>query len=57
LELFDITGRKVATILVGKLSAGKQTIVHDFSNLTNGKYIVRFVSQEQILTKKVVVVR
>jgi photosystem II stability/assembly factor-like uncharacterized protein len=56
LELFDLSGKKITTIAKGKFSAGKQTIEQDFSNLTNGRYIVRFASQEQILTKKIIVI-
>lgn len=46
LSIFDITGREVKTIIVGKFSTGKNKITLDFSELNNGIYFCRIKSDD-----------
>ena len=57
LEVFDLMGRKVSTLVQGKQSAGEQTINFDASALASGVYLYRLVAGGQILTKKMVLLK
>jgi len=54
IELFDLTGRKIKTISESQLVGGEQQIKLDMTDLASGKYIIRMMSEAEILTKKVV---
>ncbi len=47
LEVFNILGRKVQTLVRGTKQAGSYQVTFDASNLSNGIYIVRFTAQGQ----------
>lgn len=57
LDIFSITGRKVASIGVSQLTPGTQKISWDGSSfqgtLTPGVYIVRFTTDQQQMTAKI----
>ena len=57
LELFDLNGRLVTTLVDSRLTAGSHTTHWDGSALTSGIYLVRLKSENKIITKKIVLAR
>ena len=57
LDVFDITGRKVSTLVSGKLSAGEHSIFFDGSGLASGLYFCRLQADKDVQTKKVILLR
>ncbi len=58
LQVFDILGRKVATLLNGeRKSAGRYTINFDASNLASGMYIYRLRAGNTVITKKLTLIK
>lgn len=57
LEIFDISGRKVKTLLHGPIEKGKKSVFFDGRDelgraLPSGVYLVRFVNGENVIMKK-----
>src|SRR6056297_694411 len=57
LEVFDMTGRRVATLVNESKTAGWHTVTFDASNLASGMYIYRIQSGEFITTRKLILVK
>jgi hypothetical protein len=57
LDLFDITGRKVMTVLDGHLTAGEHAVPLDGSALTSGIYFVRLLAAHGQATFKIALIR
>lgn len=58
LEVFDILGRKVATLFNNEnKSAGRHTITFDARNLASGMYIYRLQTGNTIITKKLTLIK
>jgi hypothetical protein len=57
LDIYDVLGRKILTLVNGEKSAGMHTISFDGSNLSSGIYLYRLESPDQILTKKMVLLK
>jgi hypothetical protein len=58
LEVFDIIGRKVATLMRGEhKTAGRYTINFDASNLASGMYIYRLQAGSSVITKKLTLIK
>ncbi len=58
LEVFDVLGRKVATLLKGEnKSAGRYTINFDASSLSSGMYIYRLQAENTVITKKLTLIK
>ena len=57
LEVFDLMGRKVATLINERQQAGEQTVQFDASNLASGIYIYRLDTGSQLLTKKMILLK
>jgi len=57
LEIFEITGRKVATLINGVQPAGTNTVRFDASNLSSGMYIYRLQSSSISLTRKMMLIK
>ncbi len=57
LEVFDVIGRKVATLLSGeRRNAGRHTISFDASNLASGMYIYRLRAGNVVMIKKLTLI-
>jgi hypothetical protein len=54
---YNIMGQKVTTLVDGSQEAGSQTIVWDASNLPSGTYFVRMETKNQMLTRKLLLVK
>lgn len=57
IEVFDVVGKKVATLLNGSQSEGAQEVIFDRMqhNLSNGLYFVKFTIEGSSITQKVLV--
>jgi len=61
-ELFDVTGRRVSTLLEGGRSAGHYEVAYDLRSesgapLANGVYLARMATEEEVEVEKLKVVR
>ncbi|PKD42978.1 invasin domain 3-containing protein [Rhodohalobacter barkolensis] len=56
-EIYDMLGRKVATIIDETLSAGSYERVWDASNLSSGVYITRLVTSNGVFTNKMTLIK
>ncbi|WP_234572346.1 choice-of-anchor Q domain-containing protein [Rhodohalobacter sp. 614A] len=57
LDVYDMLGRNVATLVSGQVSAGRHTVNFDASNLSSGIYLYRLQAGSQIITKKLTVLK
>jgi hypothetical protein len=62
LELFNISGQRVATIANGRFAAGEHTVTWDGNGLggrpvSSGIYLYRFAAGEYVATRKMVVLK
>ena len=57
LEVFDLLGRRVSTLVDGPVAAGPQTATFDARGLPSGTYLVRLTGGEASVTQTVTVVR
>ena len=57
LNIFDMLGRHVATLVSDELSAGVHTYQWNAQGLASGMYIYRLVSSEGIVTKKMTLIK
>ncbi len=54
LKLFDVTGRQVATVFDGQVSAGQQSVNFDATGLATGLYFARLEAQgKSVQTRKI----
>jgi hypothetical protein len=58
LEVFDVMGRKVATLLEGnQRSAGSHTVNFDASSLSSGMYLYRLAAGNTVITRKLTLIK
>lgn len=57
LIIYDMLGRKVATLVDGELAAGEQTFRFDASNLANGMYLYELRTAHQVIVKKMTLIK
>ncbi len=57
LQVFDITGRRVATLVNGKQPAGQQTLQFDASALASGVYIYKLTTPNQTINRQMVLIK
>jgi hypothetical protein len=57
MSIYDITGRKVSTVISGLYNPGEYTMLSDVSGLINGVYIVRMTADEFSASKNFIVAR
>jgi hypothetical protein len=56
IEAIGITGRKIQTILDGRLQAGQTKVTWDVTNLSSGIYYIRtYIGESNVITKKIIV--
>lgn len=54
IELLDITGKQVMSLYVGTMAEGTQTLSADISTLNNGVYMLRMVTPNGTITRKLI---
>ena len=57
LEVFDLLGRRVATLLDGIVTAGSHEVEFSASRLTGGMYIYRLTAGDQVKTRKMMLIK
>ena len=57
ISVFDLTGREVGTLEQGYFSQGEYTTQWDAGELTSGIYLIKLFSQNQVHTRKVVLIK
>jgi hypothetical protein len=57
LKVFDLLGREVATLVNGQRSAGRHEVSFDASRLSSGMYMYRLETGNQIITKKMMLIK
>ncbi|MGM0460258.1 MAG: T9SS type A sorting domain-containing protein [Bacteroidota bacterium] len=57
LDVYDITGRKVAELIDGPMSAGYHTVRFDGSRLSSGVYFYRLTANNFVQTRRLVLVK
>jgi hypothetical protein len=57
IEVFNITGQKVATLQDGLISAGEHQVTFSANNLSSGIYIVSLQTGQQLLTQKLMLMK
>ncbi|MEX0646154.1 MAG: M12 family metallo-peptidase [Balneolaceae bacterium] len=57
LEVYDITGKKIATLVNRQQAAGSYAVSFDGQGLSSGVYIYRLQTPTEILTRKMVLVK
>jgi hypothetical protein len=57
LSVYDLNGRKVATIANNNQNSGWHTATFDASNLSSGIYIYRLVTDNLAVTKKMTLIK
>jgi hypothetical protein len=57
LEVYDVRGRWVATLVTGRQEAGHKEVAFDARRLPSGLYFVRLIAEGTVRTQKITVVR
>ncbi len=57
LEVYDMLGRQVATLVNGQVAAGRHNVNFDASNLSSGVYLYRLQAGAQIITRKLTILK
>ena len=57
LEVFTITGQRVATLVSGMAQAGSHQVIFDASHLSSGVYTYRLQSGNQVKTRKMMLIK
>jgi hypothetical protein len=57
LAVYDLSGRRVATLVDGELGAGRHTFAWDCADASPGVYICRLNTEGGVLTKRLVITR
>lgn len=57
LEVYDVQGRLVDTLIASSLVAGEHKYIHDASNLASGLYIYRLTTEDGVRTRSVALVK
>ena len=57
IEVFDLLGRSVSTLVDGTINAGQHTVEFDASNLPSGMYLYRLTAGEKVETRKMMLLK
>ena len=57
LEVYDMAGRQVATLVSGQVAAGRHTVNFDASRLSSGVYLYRLQAGSSVQTRKLTILK
>ncbi len=57
LKVFDLSGREISTLVDDYMSAGQHSVRFDGTNLSTGVYIYRMVTDNEVLTRKMMLLK
>ena len=57
LEIFNVVGKRVATLLDEQISPGWHDITFDAAQLSSGAYILRLEAENEVLTRSMTLIR
>ena len=57
LEIFDVTGKRLATLLDEVKEAGKYSVDFNGSNLSTGSYVYRLTTANNTLVRKMLLIK
>ncbi len=57
LEVFDMTGRRVAVLVNGQMDAGHHSVTFNGANLSSGVYIYRMAAGGQVFSKRLTLIK
>jgi uncharacterized lipoprotein YddW (UPF0748 family) len=57
LEIYDILGRKIKSLISGEMSAGRHSVQFDASDLSSGQYIYRIISGEKQFSRMMILMK
>lgn len=57
LEVFNVLGQRVATLVNGEMNAGYHTVMFDASNLASGVYVYRINTGEHMQVKRMMLIK
>jgi|GEM_PF-6512119 len=57
LSVYDLSGRRIATVDAGMRTAGRHTVTWDASTVSSGVYLYRLSTDEESLTRRLVITR
>jgi hypothetical protein len=57
LKVFNVIGQEVATLMNGRMEAGKREVVFDASRLTTGVYIYRLTAGDNSASKRMLLIK
>ncbi|SMO85809.1 T9SS type A sorting domain-containing protein [Gracilimonas mengyeensis] len=57
LSIYDMLGRRVATLVQDEIPAGQHTFQWDASQVSSGIYIYRFMTNQTVITKKMTLIK
>jgi endoglucanase len=57
LKVYDILGRQVATLAIGRQNAGSYTVTFNAGDLASGVYFYRLVADGHVITKKMILLK
>ena len=57
LEVFDLLGRKVATLVNEELQRGSHSFSFDGTSLSSGVYVYRLQQNDQVLTRSMTLIK
>ena len=56
-DVFDLAGKKVATVYNGFMEAGKHSMTFDASNLASGTYVYNLTVNDFTVSRKMTLVK
>ncbi|NBC02527.1 MAG: T9SS type A sorting domain-containing protein, partial [Bacteroidetes bacterium] len=57
LEVYDMTGRQIATLVNETVAAGSHQVSFDAGDLSSGVYLYRLTAGNQVFTRKLTVIK
>ena len=57
IEIYDLVGRKIATLIDGDLEAGTHSVEFDAARFSSGVYFYTFVTPDRVMTRKMMLLK